>query len=91
MFNIKEKLRKNLLMLLFVDLVLFAFAYACAYLLRFDLNIPYSHYLNFRKTLIPILLFKILAFNLHVSTKISETEELNLLDVDMPQYSQNIQ
>ena len=62
MFNLKSKLRRNFSLLLFADIALFIIAYGGSYFLRFDLTLPYTHYLNFRNTLIPILLLKVFIF-----------------------------
>lgn len=49
----------NLRLMVVADLALFAAAYLCAYLVRFDGDIPERHLDVFRQTLIPMLLCKL--------------------------------
>ena len=62
MFKLKSRFKKNFPLLLFVDIALFIISYVGSYFLRFDLALPYPHYLNCRNTLIPILLLKVFVF-----------------------------
>jgi FlaA1/EpsC-like NDP-sugar epimerase len=57
-----RKFRKSLLFVLFIDMALFTISYAGSYLLRFDLKFPHQQYFNFKNTLIPIILIKVLVF-----------------------------
>ncbi|MGA1840533.1 MAG: polysaccharide biosynthesis protein [bacterium] len=62
MLNQRYKFRKNLIILILTDIILFVVAYAGSYLLRFDMKVPYIYYLNFRNTLVPIIILKTFIF-----------------------------
>ena len=60
--DLAHKFRKNLLLVILIDIVLFTISYAGSYLLRFDLKFSQQQYFNFRNTLFPIILLKVLIF-----------------------------
>ncbi|MEW5802899.1 MAG: nucleoside-diphosphate sugar epimerase/dehydratase [bacterium] len=65
-----KKCRSRLILFMAVDSILVTLAYLTSYLLRFDMKFPFYQYLNFRNTLIPILVLKISSFyyyNLYLS------------------------
>ncbi|MEW6378545.1 MAG: nucleoside-diphosphate sugar epimerase/dehydratase [bacterium] len=61
--DIRHKLRKNLLFVLLADALLFTISYWGSYYLRFDLRFSHIQYFNFKNTLFPIVLIKILIFS----------------------------
>ncbi|MBN2374198.1 polysaccharide biosynthesis protein [bacterium] len=54
---------RHLLLIILADLTLFTISYAGSYLLRFDLKVPHTEYLTFKRTLIPIILLKLYVFH----------------------------
>ena len=55
-------IKRNLILLLLIDTFFLLFSYYLAYFVRFEANIPDREWINFRQTVIPIILCKLSIF-----------------------------